>query len=484
VRFGLRQQSLENVMTEASTPPAGYDPATFKGRSFHDARADFVNGDDTPRAYLERCLESMHAREPEVKAWVVTDEEAARAAADASTRRYRAGRPLALVDGLPIGIKDLIETRDFPTQMGSPLYEGYRSHRDSACVFALRSGGAAVLGKTVTTELGMSHPGPTTNPFDATRTPGGSSSGSAAAVGARMVPACMGTQVVGSVIRPAAFCGNYAIKPTFGALNRGERTNLSQSHLGVHAGCMDDMWEIAWHISRIVGGDPGHPGLFGQAHLGQPLRPDRLALVETEGWSLVEDATRTALSQLLERLTAAGVEIVRRHDHPGVEAFERSIADASGLCRDVCGYEMRWQLWNWRERGEELLSPSMRQRLDMAEHMLPEDYRARLEERDTMRRSLQALAPAVDALITLSCPGPAPSMADSSTQQDAGISHTTGLPAFNAFTSAVGAPAITLPLMGVTGMPVGIQLIGQWHGDWRLASIARWVEQVAGTISV
>lgn len=146
---------------------------------------------------------------------------ASRSAADASAKRYQAGRELSTIDGMPVGIKDMLMTKDMPTRMGSPLFEGNYTKQDSACVQALRSAGAIVLGKTVTTELGMSHPGPTTNPFDPLRTPGGSSSGSAAVVGARMVPAAIGTQVVGSVIRPASFCANYAIKPTLGALNRG-----------------------------------------------------------------------------------------------------------------------------------------------------------------------------------------------------------------------------------------------------------------------
>src|SRR3546814_123250 len=167
---------------------------------------------------------------------VCSSDLGAMAAAEASDRRWRDGTPLSPIDGMPVGVKDLYMTRDMPTQMGSPLYAGRSTGEDSACVQALRLAGAVVLGKTVTTELGFSHPGPTTNPFDPARTPGGSSSGSAAAVGAGMVPAAIGSQVVGSVIRPAGFCANTAIKPTLGALHRGERQGLSHSHLGVHAG--------------------------------------------------------------------------------------------------------------------------------------------------------------------------------------------------------------------------------------------------------
>ena len=246
-----------------STVPKSYDPREFRALTFHDAAARFRDGSDTPRAYLERCLETINEREPVVRAFVVVNEAGGRAAADTSTTRWRDGRPLSPIDGLPIGIKDLLETKDMPTQMGCEAYRGNFPKRDNAAVWALRQAGAVILGKTVTAEIGGSHPGPTTNPFDPSRTPGGSSSGSAAAVAARMVPAAIGTQVGGSIIRPAAFCGNVALKPTQGGINRGERQATSMSTHGVHAGSIEDMWQVAIEIVRRVGGDRGCLGLIG-----------------------------------------------------------------------------------------------------------------------------------------------------------------------------------------------------------------------------
>ena len=153
---------------------------------------------------------------------------------------------------MPVGIKDLLETRDMPTQMGCAAYAGNFPRRDNAAVWALREAGAVILGKTVTAELGGAHPGPTTNPFDPGRTPGGSSSGSAAAVGAGMVPAAIGSQVGGSIIRPASYCGNFALKPTQGAINRGERQATSMSTHGPHAGCLEDVWSVAMAVAAIV----------------------------------------------------------------------------------------------------------------------------------------------------------------------------------------------------------------------------------------
>jgi Asp-tRNA(Asn)/Glu-tRNA(Gln) amidotransferase A subunit family amidase len=174
-----------------------YSSQAFEPLTFFDATARFRNGRDTPRAYLERCLAVIADREPVVKAWVVLNLPGAREAADASTDRYRQGRPISSIDGMPIGIKDLIETKDMPTGHGCAAFAGNNTRRDSAIVRALRDAGAVILGKTVTTEMGGAFPGPTTNPFDPSRTPGGSSSGSAAVIGARMVPAAIGTRSEG-----------------------------------------------------------------------------------------------------------------------------------------------------------------------------------------------------------------------------------------------------------------------------------------------
>ena len=164
-------------------------------------------GRDTPRDFLERCLDVIAKRDATVQAFVTLNLEGARKAADAAGKRYKAGKPLSMVDGCPVAIKDIIATADMPTQMNSPAFKGWQSGQDAACVAALRKGGAVIVGKTVTTEFAIGFSGPTTNPFDATRTPGGSSSGTAASVGAGMVPVGLGTQTQASTLRPASYCG-------------------------------------------------------------------------------------------------------------------------------------------------------------------------------------------------------------------------------------------------------------------------------------
>ncbi|GHD43041.1 amidase [Thalassobaculum fulvum] len=471
-------------MTEgAALGKPGYDPATYRPLTWSDHAEAFRSGADRPSDYLARCLAVIAAREPKVRAWVTLNEVAAMPAAEAADKRWREGKPLSPVDGMPVGVKDLYMTRDLPTQMGSPLYAGRTTGEDSACVQALRLAGALVLGKTVTTELGFSHPGPTTNPFDPARTPGGSSSGSAAAVGAGMVPAAIGSQVVGSVIRPAGFCANTAIKPTLGALHRGERQGLSHSHLGVHAGGIEDMWAVAYALARFSGGDPGFPGLYGPEAAPPAAAPRSLIVVESEGWAQTDDATLGAFERLLEAVAAAGVTLVRRTDRADVEALEREIAESLLLCRDICGWELRWTLRNLAYKDVTKLSDSMRTRLELAEAMSIDDYRAALAKREAMRSRFRAVAGTADAMITLSSAGPAPLMAGNSGAGEPGITHMTGLPAYNAWTSAIGCPAVTVPMLAVGGMPVGVQIVGRHDEDWRIAGYARWLKESVAAVA-
>ena len=447
-----------------------YDPSTHEPLTFHDRRGGFAEGSDTPRAYLERCLETIAAREPTVRGWVVLNEAGAREAADASARRYREGRPLSPIDGMPIGIKDLIETRDMPTQMGSPAYDGNFPKRDSAVVRALRDAGAIVLGKTVTTALGFLDPGPTTNPFDARRTPGGSSSGSGAVVGANMVPVAIGSQLVGSVIRPASFCANWALNPTYGAINRGERQGFSQSHVGVHAGCATDMWRTSIEIVKRVGGDPGHPGLYDAPGPLLPVKPDRLAVFESEGWPRLDAAARQAFEEALQRLAAHGVRIIRRGEMPLLEDFERAIGNAGTLSMRIISWEHHWSLKNLAEQHPGTLGPSLVRQLDLGAGMTLDLYRQALLEREHARQRLAALATQCDALISLSSCGPAPLIAAlKDTPQP------TGDYSFSCVSSLLGAPAVSVPALGSEGMPLGMQVLGQPHADRQAVAIGHWL---------
>ncbi len=448
----------------------------FQPLTFLDRSAAFRDGSDTPRAFLERCLATIAEREPVVKAFTAINEEGAKSAADESTMRWKAGRPLSPIDGMPIAIKDLLETRDMPTQMGCEAFRGNFPKRDNAAVWALRQAGAVVLAKAVTAELGGSHPGPTTNPFDPARTPGGSSSGSAAAVGANMVPAAIGTQVGGSIIRPAAYCGNYALKPTQGGINRGERQATSQSTHGPHANSLADMWQVAIEIALRAGGDRGCAGLIGPSALPAPVTPNRLVVLETEGWTDVDGATKAAFDGVLKQLQEAGVELIRRKDHPLVETLEKVIANGRSVCGSITSWENRWGQRGIVDNNPAGVSERSKATLAKAEAMTLDDYRMGLLARENAQRIHATMAPLADAAITLACPGPAPIWSGDVPGQPL-APRPTGDFVFNAPSSMLFAPVVTVPLMSVGGMPVGVQLMGQQHEDARVTGLARWLDE-------
>ena len=230
-----------------------------------------------------------------------------------STARWRAGKPLSAIDGMPVGIKDIIETVDMPTEMGSPLFAGWRSEKDAACVRALRDAGAVILGKTVTTEFAASEPRGTRNPWNIAHTPGGSSSGSAASVAAGIVSAALGTQVISSTVRPASYCGCVGFKPTVNALNRqGSHDYQSQSCTGILGASLEDVWQVAHEIVARVGGDAGTPGLQGPDKAPAAKKPRSLAVLETAGW----DAASAGAKACLARLRGAAEIGRRRNPHP------------------------------------------------------------------------------------------------------------------------------------------------------------------------
>ncbi len=448
--------------------PAGvYDPATHRMLSFHDAVVKFGDGTDTPRAYLERCIQRIEAVEPAVLAFAFLNLERARKAADESGARYKAGKPLSRVDGMPVGIKDLIETFDMPTEFGSELFRSYQPMTDAACVRALRGGGAVLVGKTVTVCFGGGDPARTRNPFDTRRTPGGSSSGTAAAVGARMVPVALGTHARGSTIRPASFCGTYALKPTFGAINRQGSFSMAYSmdHLGVFAGTLSDMWTTARFTASEAGGDPSHPGLYGALSPPAPRKPARFIRLDTAGWPAAEPAAKEAFEAYLSRLVAAGVEIITRRDDPAIEAYETAHARTPQLWTNLYRFEMHWPMLQYRERYGEKMPPRLLKGIEDGAHITQETYRVALTERECFRSMHDELARRVDGFITLSSPGPGP------------IGMDQGSAVFNEASSILGAPAVNLPLLVVDRAPLGIQLLGRWHEDERLTGIARWLAE-------
>jgi Asp-tRNA(Asn)/Glu-tRNA(Gln) amidotransferase A subunit family amidase len=434
-------------------------------RSYLAHASQFKSGTENPRDFLEACLANLNTWEPKVGAFVNLNIEGARQAADRATARWRAGAQLSPIDGMPVGIKDIIESADMPTEMGSPLFAGWRSQKDAASVAALRQAGAVILGKTVTTEFAASEPRATRNPWNLEHTPGGSSSGSAAAVAAGMISGGLGTQVIGSTIRPASFCGCVGFKPTVGALNReGSHDYQSQSCTGILAATLPDAWQVAHEIAQRVGGDAGTPGLMGPERAPAPVKPRRLAFLETSGWAVASEAAKTSMQDALRRLSEAGVEIRTSADDADVSAIETELADAFTLSNRINSFETRWFIDGCAERDASLLSQSMRDRLEQARGMTLADYRGWLKQRTSVRALYAELADTCDACVTLAAPGPAPQ----------GL-QTTGNPQFAVPASLLGIPALSLPLFMLDGMPLGLQALGYANGDANIFATGAWL---------
>ncbi len=448
--------------------PAPDTTTKLSTKPYLAATPRFASGADTPRDFLERCLADLAALEPKIGAFVNLNLDGARAAADRATARWRAGRTLSKIDGMPVGIKDIIETIDMPTENGSPLFAGFRSERDGASVAALREAGAVIVGKTVTTEFAATEPRGTRNPHDLRRTPGGSSSGSAAAVASGMLSAALGTQVIGSTIRPASYCGCIGFKVTVGALNRGgSYDGLSQSATGVLASTLEDAWQVAYEIAARAGGDPGYPGLFGPASAPAAKKPRRVAFLETAGWAAASAGARAAMGDALARIKTAGIEVLAPQSHAKVAAVEAAIAQARPLSMRINGWESRWPLNTYRERDASKVSRVMLARLAVAEAMSLDDYRRDLAQRAQARSLYAELAAECDACVSLAAPAAAPMGLES-----------TGDPACTVHASLLGIPAISLPVLADEGLPLGLQVTGFVDGDAEAFAVAAAIKAV------
>jgi Asp-tRNA(Asn)/Glu-tRNA(Gln) amidotransferase A subunit family amidase len=392
-------------------------------------------------------LDLIAAREQTVGAWQYLDREQALAAARQRDREGSGG-PL---HGIPVAVKDLIDTVDMPTTYGSPIYSHHRPAADASCVALARAAGAVVLGKTVTTEFAAFTPGKTANPHNPAHTPGGSSSGSAAAVAAGMVPLAFGTQTAGSIIRPASYCGVVGYKPSFGLVQRAGVKALADNLDTI--GCMARTVEDAAFFIGVL------TDRRGLREVSAPLAP-RYGLCRTPIWDKAEPATVAALGRARSALLAAGAEI----DDVAVPVEHQGLADAQDK---IMRFEMARSLaWERVERAE-LVSPALARMLDHGLTIGPDDYDAAKTELAAARTRLDAFFGRCAVIIVPAAPGEAPEGLGS-----------TGDPVFNRMWTALGTPCVTLPAgRGDKGLPVGIQLVGRVGDDVRLMEAALFAER-------
>ncbi len=432
-----------------------------------EARARMARGEIRATELIEAQLRRIAARDPHIEAFAFFDPAPPRAVAKAVDTYRASGRPIGALHGLTVGLKDIIDTADMPTENGTPIDAGRRPSQDATIVRRLRAAGAVLMGKTVTTELAYATPGKTRNPHDPERTPGGSSSGSAAAVAAGMVSFAVGTQTFGSVIRPASFCGVVGFKPTHGLIPRtGVRLLAGPlDTVGVFARSVADAAMIA---DVLAGHDPADldtrlmppPQLLNTALTDPPVPPD-LAFVKSPVWDQAEPETQEGFRELVEALGARCAEIGLPEVFQEWLGAHRSLMQA-GMARNLAPYY---------QKGKERLSPAMRTIIEDGLKVSAVDYLTALDWREALNNGLDQLFDRYDAIVTPAAAGEAPRGLDS-----------TGNPIFNGLWTLCGVPAITLPLLtGPTGLPVGVQVVGRRGEDAKLLRTARWLAGTIGT---
>ncbi|MBL6928183.1 MAG: amidase [Rhodospirillales bacterium] len=423
-------------MLETSTQPFEF--------SAHIAAREIREGRLSSEELVNSCLERIKDCDEQIKAWTFLDEEQALAQARAADRTRKKGDMLPPLHGVPVGIKDIFDTHDMPTENGTVLDAGRQPSLDALSVADLRAAGAVIMGKCVTAEMAVYTPGKTANPHDSKRTPGGSSSGSAAAVAAQMVPLATGTQTGGSVIRPAAFCGVFGFKPTRGTIARDgvlmQSPTLDQ--LGVFANTVEDTALIA--------------GVLMAENLRvRTIEAPRLAFVKSPVWNDADDETRAAFDALNDSLGAHITEVELPAQFDNAISWHKAIHDTE-LARHYGPYY---------ERGKDRLSRHLREMIERGQRTSSQEYFEAKTAIDTLNGLLKSLSSGFDAILTPATTGEAP----------VGL-ETTGNPVFCKLWTLCGLPSLSMPLLKAkSGMPLGVQLVGPLGQDAGLLGCANWL---------
>ncbi len=428
-----------------------------------DIAARIARGEISATEATQAHLDHIAARDGEIEAWAHLDPEHALAQAAALDKYRSSGRDIGPLHGVSVGLKDIFDTVDMQTENGLAADAGRRPRKDSAVAQRLRQAGAVILGKTVTTEAAYFSPGKTKNPHDPTRTPGGSSSGSAAAVAAGMVPLAIGSQTNGSMIRPASFCDVVGFKPTFGKIARTGALMLSRSldHVGVFATSVDDAALLADCLFGPDGNDPDVAPmsvykLRATATEAPPVTP-ALAFVKGPTWERADSDVVEGFGELTETLGDLIDEVALPAPFDGVVDLHQVVMSVE-MSRNLARYD----------GVNAPISDKLREQLATGKQTLAFDYLAAREWQVTLRDGLNEIFQRYDAILTPAATGQAP---QDLTQ--------TGDPAFCTLWTFCGVPAVSLPLLsGVDGMPIGVQLVGRPHFDGRLLRVANWLVKV------
>ena len=426
-----------------------------------EAARKIRDGEITSKGLVQACLARIDELEDVIGAWQHLDRILAIEQAKKADELHFSGKPTGPLNGVPVGIKDIIDTADMPTENGIVLHRGRTTDDDATLVSLLREAGAVILGKTVTTELAANAPGKTTNPQDAGRTPGRSSSGSAAAVASFMVPLAVGTQTNGSVIRAASFCGVFGYKPSFGRISRHRvlRQARSLDTVGVFGRSLGDLALIAEVLMRFDGRDPAmaphaRPAISAVMAEAPPVDPN-IAFVRTPMWDKAEDSTKDAFRELVDHMG----------EHVDIINLPPSFDDAHAVHRRIMSAEIAHSFAREYRDGADQLSDTLRGYIEDGQKVLAIDYEAALEQAANFSGELDEIFDEYDAILTPSAPGEAPVGLES-----------TGDASFCTIWTLCGTPALGLPLFqGPNNMPLGAQLVSYKGDDARLFRTARWL---------
>ena len=425
-------------------------------------------GEASAEELVQDCLDHIADVDGTVQAWASLDADYALEQARASDLHRRSGAPIGPLHGVPVGIKDIFDTHDFLTQYGTPIHAGRKTVEDATVVSKLRQAGAIVLGKTVTAEFAILSPGPTTNPHDAARTPGGSSSGSAAAVAAGMVPLALGTQTNGSVIRPASYCGVVGYKPSFGLASRHRvlRTSRNLDHVGVFARTLEDTALVAQSIIGFDALDRDTriepcPDLLAKISEEPPM-PPKFAYIKGPAWSKCDGSTHDAFGELADVMGDRVDEVNLGDVYDEVFEWHRMVMEAD-IAKNL-GPEF--------DKNGEHLSPVLTAMIERGRQVHAVDYSLALDRMDMFEKAFAGMFEDYDAILTPAATGEAPVGLDS-----------TGDPACATLWTFAGMPAMTLPLLqGEAGMPLGVQLVAARGDDARLFRNASWLTKHLETL--
>ncbi len=436
------------------------------GLTAADAAARIANGEITSVMLVEACLERIKERDEDVQAWEHLNPEFALEQARAADERRARDQSTGPLHGVPVGIKDIIDTYDFPTENGTPAYAGRQPGDDAALVAALKDAGAIIMGKTVTTELAVLHPNRTRNPHNLEHTPGGSSSGSAAAVADQMVTLAVGTQTGGSVIRPASFCGVYGFKPTHGTISR--TGVLMQSPpldtVGAFARSVEDLGLItdclAAYDPRDTWMRPRSRTRLREMAVSEPPVDPVFAFVKTPAWDeFADDATRQAFPELVDALGEQCDEV----DLPSI------FAEGAKMQHILQTADITKFYGPILEKAPGVLSKALTERIEKGKSITAVEYNTALDVRETLNAGAEEIFQRYDAILTPASTGPAPR----------GLK-ATGKPVFNAMWTYLGVPCVTVPLLEADGLPIGVQLVAARHDDGRLLRNSRWLVEHLG----